>query len=181
MKRFAIVISVVVLVFATTISAQTTAPQAGPEYNVLDAWAGEWNIQAEVKDSPSGPAHRVDWTLKGKRILGGFFLEVRHISIIEGTVQNGLEVTGYDPTKKACITHIFFDDGSWVISTPTFINDRTCIEIGTEYFPDGKVVKWRNTWNFSPDWMSLSVKGEDEKDGTWWTSMEGEGIRPKAK
>jgi len=181
MKRIANVISVVVLVFTTTISAQTTAPQASPEYNILDAWAGEWTIQLEAKDSPTGPAYKVDWTLKGRRILGGYFLEVLHVWKAKGIEQNGVEITGYDPIKKICMTHVSYDDGNWIISTPTFINDRTCIEIGTEYFPDGKVTKMRNTWNFSPDWMSLSFKEEDEKDGTWWTSMEGKGIRPRAK
>jgi hypothetical protein len=181
MKRIVFVVSVAVLVFSVAVKAQTSVPQPGPEYKILDAWAGEWTIQVEVKDSPSGPAYKVDWTLKGQRILGGFCLQVHHTWRAKGAVQNGLEVTGYDPTKKACMTHVFYDDGSWINSTPTFINERTCIETGTENFPDGIVKKLRVTWEFSPDFMSLSVKEEDEKDGTWWTSMAGKGIRPQAK
>ena len=181
MKRIAIAVSVVVLVFAVAAWTQTSTVQSGPEYKILDAWAGDWTIQAEAKDSSSGLASNVDCILKGQRILGGFFLEVHHTYKSQGGVQTGLEVTGYDPTKKTCMTHVFFDDGSWIISTLTFIDERTCIEDGTTYSPDGKVEKCRITWNFSPDWMSLSVKKEDEKDGTWWTSMEGKGVRSQEK
>ena len=96
MKRMVFVVSVAVLVFSVAVTAQTSVPQPGPEYKILDAWAGEWTIQVEVKDSPSGPAYKVDWTLKGQRILGGFCLQVHHTWRAKGAVQNGLEVTGWD-------------------------------------------------------------------------------------
>jgi hypothetical protein len=181
MKRLALAVCLVILVSAVTVRAQSNTVQPGPEYNVLNAWTGDWNVQGEAKDTESGPAYKVYWTLKGQRILGGFFLEIHHIWKAQGTVQTGLEVTGYDPTKRACMTHIYYDDGSWIISTPTFIDERTCIENGSTYFPDGKVKKWRYTWNFGPDSKSLEVKGEDDRDGTWWTSFEGKGVRGPEK
>jgi hypothetical protein len=181
MKRFVVAISVGALVLSIAVHAQTSVPQAGPEYKILDAWAGDWIIQGEVKEGPSGPAYKVDWSLNGQRILGGFFLQIYHMWKAQGVVQNGLEVTGYDPGKKTCFTHGHNDDGSWMISTATFINERTCIETGSSYFPDGRFQRYRNTWNFSPDWKSLSVKVENEKDGTWWTSVEGKGVRPRSR
>jgi len=181
MKRIVFVVSVAVLVFAVAVQAQTSAAQPGPEYKILDAWTGDWIIQGEAKDSSSGPLHKFDWTLKGRRILGGFFLEIHQVWKAQGNVQNGVEITGFDPTKKTCMTHIFFDDGSWIISTQTLINERTRIENGTTYYPDGKFMKWRCTWDFSSDWMSLSVKGEVEADGKWWTSFEAKGVKTQAK
>ena len=157
--------------------ARTSTAQSGPEYKILDAWVGDWVIQGEAKDTPSGFAHKVYWTLKGRRILGGFFLQIRSTWKAPGTIQNGLVVTGYDPSKKACFTHGQNDDGSWMISTSAFVNERTCIETGTAYFPDGRVRHYRNTWTFSPDRKALSVKGENEKDGTWWTTFEAKGVR----
>jgi hypothetical protein len=157
--------------------AQTSVAQSGPEYKILDAWAGNWVIQGKAKDTPSGPGYKFDWTLKGRRILGGFFIEIHTMWKAQGSVQNGLVVTGYDPSKKICFTHGHNDDGSWMISTSAFSNERTCIETGSSYSPDGRVRHYRNTWIFSPDGKSFSVKGENGKDGTWWTMFEAKGVR----
>jgi Protein of unknown function (DUF1579) len=155
--------------------------RSGPEYKILDAWAGRWVIQGEAKDALSGPAHRVYWTLNGRRILGGFFLQIQTMWKAQGTVQNGLVVTGFDPTKKVCTTHGYNDEGSWLISTLVFISERTCLETGSTFYPDGRVLQYRMTWNFGPDGNSLSVTGENEKDGTWGTSFEGKGVRGPEK
>jgi phage pi2 protein 07 len=73
------------------------------------------------------------------------------------------------------MTHIFYDDGSWLYSTPNFTDKGTCIENGATYYPNGKVDTWRYTWNFSDDMMSLVVKGENLKDNVWWKAFEGKG------
>jgi hypothetical protein len=181
MTSVATSICLVLLVSAVTVRAQSNTVRPGPEYDVLNAWAGYWVIQGEVKETPSGSAHKLYWTLKGERILGGFFLQVRTTWKAQGIIQNALVITGYDPAKKTCTTHGYNDDGSWLISTPTFIDERTCIENGSTHLPDGKVLRWRNTWNFSADGKSLSVKGENEKDGTWWTRLEAKGVKDRRK
>jgi len=181
MRSVATSICLVILVSGVAVRAQTSTVQPGPEYKILDAWAGDWVIQGEAKDMPSGSSYKVYWTLKGQRVLGGFFLQIHTMWKAQGTVQYGLVVTGYDLTKKTCATHGYNDDGSWLISTAAFINERTCIETGSSYFPDGRVQKWRNTWDFSPDRNSLSVKGENDKNGIWWTSFEGKGVRGPEK
>ena len=160
---------------------QTESLKAGTEYNVLDAWAGTWNVQGEARDSMSGPYYQVDWTLTGKRILNGFALEISHQWKAKNFTQNGFEITGYDPIKKSCMTHIFYDDGSWLNSTPTFTDKRTCIENGATYYPNGRVDIWRYTWNFSEDWMSFAVIGENLKDNVWWKAFEGKGTKSNKK
>ena len=163
-------------------STQIESPKAGSEYNVLDAWSGIWNIQLEARDSIPAPYYHVDWTLNGHRILNGYALEVIHLWKTENFTQNGIEITGYDPSKKECMTHIFYDsDGSWINSTPMFTDKRTCIENGTMYFPNGKVQIVRVTWKFSEDMMSVDVKGENMNDNIWWVQMEGKGTKDNNK
>ncbi len=89
--------------------------QPGPEYKILDAWAGDWVIQGEAKDMRSGSTLKVYWTLKGQRILGGFFLQIHTMWKAQGTIQNGLVVTGCDPSKKRCFTQGYNNDGSWLM------------------------------------------------------------------
>jgi hypothetical protein len=180
MKSMKIFLIGILLGFALTLYSQTTlseSPKAGPEYNVLDAWTGIWNIQGEARDSISGPYYHVNCNLNGKRILNGFALEISHKWETKSFIQTGIEVTGYDPIKKICITHIFYSDGSWLNSTPLFTGERTYIENGVTYYPNGKVDIWRNTWNFSEDWMSLKVIGESMKNDSWWKAFEGSGIK----
>ena len=174
-------IALFIMTCIMNVFGQSESQKAGSEYNVLDAWAGTWNVQGEARDSISGPYYQVDWTLKGKRILNGFALEISHQWKTKNLTQNGIEVTGYDPIKKSCMTHIFYDDGSWLNSTPIFIDKRTCIENGVTYYPNGRVDIWRYTWNFSDDWMSFAVKGESLKDNIWWKAFEGKGIKNNAK
>jgi hypothetical protein len=160
---------------------QTEYPKAGSEYNALDAWSGIWTVKGEARDSISAPYYHVDWTLKGQRILNGYALEILHQWKTKNYTQNGVEITGYDPVKKICMTHIFYDDGTWLNSTPTFTEKRTCIENGATYYPNGKVEVSRWTWNFSDDWMSFDVKGESLKDNNWWKSFEGKGTKSNNK
>jgi hypothetical protein len=182
---FTTIVVVFLLLFSNEIQAQTTlteSPKAGSEYNVLDAWSGIWNIQVEARDSISAPYYHVDWTLNGHRILNGYALEVIHLWKTKNLTQNGIEITGYDPSKKECMTHIFYDsDGSWINTTPTFTDKRTCIENGTMYFPNGKVQIFRMTWKFSENMMSVDVKGENMNNNIWWIQMEGKGTKTYKK
>ena len=79
------------------------------------------------------------------------------------------------------MTHIFYDDGTWFNSTPTFTDKNTCIENGATYYPNGKVEVSRWTWNFSDDWMSFVVTGENLKDNFWWKAFEGKGTKINQK
>ena len=178
------IFNVFLFLFTNGLQAQTTqkeSPKAGSEYNVLDAWSGILNIQGEARDSISAPYYHVDWTLKGQRILNGYAIEILHQWKTQDFTQNGVEITGYDPLKKICMTHIFYDDGSWLNSTFTFTDKRTCLENGAIYYPNGEVVIIRNTFNFSEDWMSFVAKGENLTDNSWWKAFEGKGTKSNKK
>jgi len=175
-----IMIAVFMLLYSNGIQTQGTHTElnkAGSDYNVLDAWSGIWNVQGEARNSISAPYYHVDWTLTSQRILNGYALEILHQWKTKDFTQDGVEITGYDPVKKTCMTHIFYDDGSWLNSTPTFTDKNTCVENGAMYYPSGEVEVSRWTWNFSDDWMSFDVKGENLKDNTWWKAFEGKGTK----
>lgn len=181
---FTITIAVSFILFSNCIQAQTPhteSPKAGSEYNVLDAFSGIWNVQGEARDSMSAPYYHVDWTFTGQRILNGYALEILHQWKAKDFTQNGVEITGYDPVKKICMCYIFYDDGSWFSSTPTFTDKRTCIEDGATYYPNGKVDVSRWIYNFSDDWMSFIVKGENLKDNVWWKAFEAKGTKTYKK
>lgn len=181
MKRILIVACLAGLMSTIFVRAQKNTDKPGPEYNVLDAWTGNWTVLGQARDTPSGAAYKSEWTFTGRRILGGFFLEVRHREKYKGRVEEFLEITTYDPLKKACVSHVYHDNGSWEVSGPAFVDERTCIDNGKTYYPDGRVKKWRFTWTFSADGKSVSVKEEDEQDGKWWTAYEGQGVKSPVK
>jgi len=176
MKRIVFVVSVAVLILSVAVQAQTPGPQPGSEQKKLEVWAGTWTIQVEAKDSPSGPTYRFDATMQGRWLPGGFFLEIHGTQKDQNGEDHWLEILGYDPIKKAYFGYVFYYSGTWGFYTLTF-DDRSCLESGTFYSPDGKAIKFRHMWNFTPDWMSVSGTEEVERDGKWWTSFEAKGVK----
>jgi len=170
MKRMVFGVCVAVLVFSVAAQAQVPG-QPGPEQKKLEVWAGNWIIQGEAKDSPSGPTYKVDWTLQGNWLPGGFFLLIHGSFKYPDGEDRWLEVLGYDPVKKTHVGYVFDYNGDSEIYTMTF-KDRTLLE---------RAQDWRHEWNFSPDGMSVTMKGEREKDGTWWTSIEAKGVKSQTK
>jgi hypothetical protein len=174
-----VVMGIAMLLVAVALQSQTPAPKPGPEQKKLGVWAGTWAMQGEGKDSPNGPSYKLDWSWQGRWLPEGFFLEIRGSWKSQGGIDQYLEVLGYDAVRKTHFGHVFHNNGNLEIYTSTF-NDRSCMENGTTYSLDGKTTKWRNAWNFSPDLMSASGKGETETDGKWWTSFEVKGTKSKA-
>ena len=65
-------------------------------------------------------------------------------------------------------------------STATLVG-TTYVITGTEHTASGKAHRWRNTLVFSADWTSITMKGETETAGKWWTGLEGSGSRTQPK
>ena len=176
MKRIAV--ALVVLIF--TVAAQAQAPKPAAELKGFEPWIGHWTIDAQAKDSPSEPECKLTWTLQCRWILGGFFLESRHTQKSPRGETSFLEIYGYDPIKKEYVSRGFASNGSTLTATGTIKDEVTVITalfVSAEGKPGMKV---RNTFTLSPDRMSFSLKGEQEKDGTWWTSLTGKGVKAKA-
>lgn len=150
----------------------------GAEYNVLDIWSGTWDIQGEARDSLYGAFYPVSWTLKGNRVLNGYALEISSQWKAGEITQNGLGLIGYDPHRKIYMTNIYYDiDRSWCNSAISFTGKTTCVEHGATYYTTGKSVMWQNTWNFSEDGKSVTVKSEKLNTAGWWLTFEVKGTK----
>jgi hypothetical protein len=167
MKRIVFGVCIVVLVFSFAAQAQVPG-QPGPEHKKLEVWAGNWTIQGEAKNNPSGPTYKVNWTMQGEWLPGGFFLLINGSAKYTDREFRWLEVLGYDPVKKTHIGYVFWlRSGNTATYTMTF-KDRTILTGGQG---------WRQEWEFSPDGMSLTGKREREQDGKWWTAFDVKGVK----
>lgn len=167
MKRIVFGVCIVVLVFSFAAQAQVPG-QPSPEHKKLEVWAGNWTVQGEAKDNPSGPPYKVNWTMQGEWLPGGFFLLINGSAKYSDREFRWLEVLGYDPVKKTHIGYVFWLQwGGTATYTMTF-KDRSILTGGQG---------WRQEWKFSPDGMSLTGKREREQDGKWWTAFDVKGIK----
>jgi Protein of unknown function (DUF1579) len=175
MKRTAV--ALVVLLFAVAAQAQDTKP--APELRTLEPWIGDWTINVQAKDGPSEPEYNLAWTIQCRWILEGFFMEATHTRNSKTGEWRAVEIFRYDPIKKQYESRGFGSNGGTWAATATFRDGTFAISRSAD--AEGKPpVKWRNTFAFSADRMSFSLKGEQEKDGTWWTSSTGKGVKTKA-
>jgi hypothetical protein len=167
MKHIVFGVCVVVLVFS--FAAQAEVPgQPGPEYKKLEVWVGNWTIQGEAKDNLSGPTYKVNWTMKGEWLPGGYFLLINGSAQYPDREVRWLEILSYDPVKKTHMGHVFWLQGGGADTYTMTFKDRTILSGGQG---------WRQEWKFSPDGMSLTGKREREQDGKWWTTFDVKGVK----
>jgi len=178
MKRIAIAVCVMILLPVVFAQEQSPVPKPAPELRNRDLWVGDWTMVGTAKDTPAEPEYKLDWSLHGSRILGGFFVQIDQIWKGNGPEQLSLEILSYDPIKGTHISSGFQSDGATWVATATY-NDGTAVETGTSTTADGKIIKWRGTWVFSADRMAVSAIQESDQDGVRWTSFTINGIKAK--
>ena len=161
-------ISAVWLLLALAAVAQGDMPKPGPEIKKLDAFAGSWTLEGDMKPGPMGPGGKMTETEKCEWMEGGFFL-VCHSdfksSMGDGT---GISVMGYSADDKAYTYREFnswgeFDDsrGSVDGDTWTWTSDE---KMG------GMTMKGRFTMKIlSP--TSYNFTFEMSQDGTKWSTV----------
>jgi hypothetical protein len=179
MKRTVIAVGLMLLLFAVAAQAQTPAPKPRPELKEWDLWVGDWTLVGTAKDTREEPEYKLDWRMQGRWILNGFSVEILHTWKGKGAESHSLEILSYDPIKKVHTCYGFSDDGTTWFMTATF-KDGVSVENGIDTSRDGKTIRWRNTWNVSPDRMSVSGKSEKEQDGIWWTAFTVKGTKAKS-
>ena len=166
MKRFVVAVSVVALVFAVTIQAQTPAPQPGPEQKKMEVFAGQWTYEGEYKSGSFGPGGKATGEYTAEMILGGFFIRGRYVERMASKVSRGFETFGYNPATRNYLQSQYADDGSMGSGAMT-VNGNTWNYSGT-MSSGGKQAKFRNTMTFAADGMSMVMKAELSADGTTW-------------
>jgi hypothetical protein len=173
----------VALAFSLAIPASSSpaqAPKPGAELDERGLWVGDWTLAGTAKDTPTGPEYGLVWHLHGRRILGGFFVQIDQVWQGKGPEQHALEILSYDTINKIYRSSGFQSDGTAWVATATF-DGRTYVENGTTRAADGSAAKWRCTWTFSADKMAVSATQESEQHGARWTSLAVKGTKSPGK
>jgi len=136
------------------------AHTAGPALNGLEAFIGEWSMEARFPGSPpSGPQGRTvfEW-LPGRRFL------IQRWEAPHPAAPDGLAIIGSDPDRKAYVQHYY--------------DSRGVARIYAMTFDDGVWRLLRDTSDFSPLDFSQRFTAEfnlsgDEIHGSWETASDG--------
>lgn len=167
------------LVLAAAALAQMEMPKPGPEHKKLDAFAGTWTLDGDMKPGPMGPGGKVTESEKCEWMEGGFFL-VCHIDFkTTMTMGNGsgISIMGYSTDDKSYTYREFNSWGEFTDSkgsvegdTWTWINDE---KMG------GMTMKGRFTMKVTSP-TAYNFTYESSQDGTKWTTvMEGKATKGK--
>lgn len=170
------------LTLLSILSAVSVADSQTPDSGVTaakkhwDLMVGDWTMVGMAKDSAKGAEYAVAWTLHGVRILDGMFVQVDQAWKGDGQESHTREIVSYDPVSRTHSTHGYSDDGSTWVGKGTY-RDHTLVEEGTTTGMGGRVTKWRDTYVYSADWMSVTGSEEVETDGINWTSFTVKGTK----
>ena len=178
MKRAVAVALVALFVFSTALLAQAPQmPTPGPEHKRLGYFAGTWTGEADMKESPFGPAGKVTSTEHNEWFSGGFFL-VLH-SKVKGAMGevNGLSLMGYNAEERVYTYYAANSAGMAELARGTLVGDTW--NWTSEAKMGGKLTKSRFVIKeLSP--TSYTFKWDISADGqTWSTIMEGTSTKVK--
>jgi hypothetical protein len=168
-------------VFAITISflmACTATAQEiplTPELKPYEPFLGKWTGELETRESPIGDWVKGPWTWDVRS--GGFFVEFRVTSELGGRETSGIEILGYGPIKRTFVSTSFRSDGSRGVATSEGWNGTTLGVNWTNFTADREVEVRRATWDFSPDFKSVTLTGEQFTDGKWWVSDKANNVK----
>lgn len=167
MKRIAFVVGIVVLVFAVSLWAQTTAPKPDPELKKLDIMVGHWTYEGEYKAGPGGPNGKAKGEDRIQWILGGFLLQDQEIETGALGDARMAVLFAYDPAKKNIVISGLMNDGG-PVSGIVEVSGNT-ITLDGKVVLGGKESLLRNTYVVAADRMSMTQKVEMSADGKTWT------------
>ena len=146
-----------------------------PEMKEWESVIGKWTMDMETRATPSG-AWRTGsqiWDYRSE----GYFVEIRGTSNVGGRDTSWIEVVGYDPVKRMCISSYFTSNGGRGSVTSMGWSGTTLSVNYNRYTADREVRVRRNTFEYSPDFKSVTLTGETFTDGKWWISAKGEGTK----
>jgi hypothetical protein len=178
MKRFAIVAVVFSMSAGTLFAQKPEMPKPGPEHQKLEAFVGTWTFEGEMKPGPMGPGGKMTGTDRIQWLPGNFFVERRFEGKGPMGQMSGVEIMGYNPTKKVH-TYNFFDSMGMAGSGTLTLSGSTWTATGTANM-DGKVIHDRCNLALGAGSTTLTIKCEMSMDGKAWTpSFEGKATKSK--
>lgn len=161
-----------------TLAVAQEMPKPGPEVKKLEAFAGSWTLEGDMKPSSMGPGGKVTESEKCDWMEGGFYL-VCKVEFKSNTMGDGsgLSILGYSTEDKIYTYREFnswgeFTDakGSLEGNTWTWTSDE---KMGTMLMKGRFLMKIT-----SPTTYDFSF--EMSQDGTKWTlAMDGKAAKAK--
>ena len=157
-------------------------PKPQAEHEWLKQFVGEWETEALAPAAPGQPEMKCQGTIKS-RMLGEFWVVNESKAEMPGVSVTAVQTIGYDPEKKVYIgtwvdsmmNHLWKYEGS-VDETGKIL---TLAAEGPNCMADGKLAKFRDSYEFkSKDEIAVSSQMQGE-DGKWITFMTGSAKRVK--
>lgn len=179
MKRFASILSGLVVLIAAVGATAQMPPTPAPELKKLDYFAGSWSLEATIGPGPWGSGGKFASTTKNEWMKGEFFL-VGHADISMppelGGDASSLAVYGYDPDKKVYTEDTFDSMGRHQVITGTLAGDTWTWT--NEFNYGGMAIQSRMTIKTSSP-TSYTAKLEVSADGgsTWMSFWDGKGTK----
>lgn len=167
MKRIAFVVGMVVLVFAVSLWAQTTAPKPDPELKKLGVMVGHWTYEGEYKASQLGPAGKAKGEEFIQWILGGFFLQ--DLEIEKGALGETRMALlyAYDPASKNIVGNGLATDGGSALGIAKVSGNAITFE--GKFIFGGKENLVRIVYTVATNLTTMTQKAEMSVDGKVWT------------
>lgn len=174
MKTIAILLSCWLLLAVAAV-AQMEAPKPGPELKKLDAFAGTWTLEGDMKPGPMSPGGTMSENERCEWMDGNFFLVCK--SDFKSSMGNGtgISVMGYSSDDK---TYTYREFNSWgeAMDSKGSVDGNTWTWTSDEKM-NGTVMKGRFTMKItSPTTYNFTF--DMSQDGTKWTTvMEGKATK----
>jgi hypothetical protein len=182
MTKFRLIAVLSLFLYAPLLAQPPELPGPTPEHEWLQQFVGRWTTEAEGSFAPDSEPMKCKGTIDS-RMLGKFWVVNEMEGDMMGEKMKGLQTIGYDAAKKkyigtwvdSVVGHMWHYEGS-VDDTGKIL---TLEAEGPNLMADGKLTKFRDSYEFaSPDHIIArsSMLGED---GQWTTFMTGHSHRVK--
>jgi len=180
MKRIFAASCLMILIPVIVAKTQILSSKSKQESMFLDIWVGDWTLVGTTKYLPTAPEHNLNWHIHGHQILGGSFVQLDQTWYdVNGQQEQALEILSFNPVSKTHSSHGYMNDGTTWVATAIY-DDLIVVQNGTISTPDGKVIKVRDTWVFTPDYLNVSATEESTLGGVRWTSWSVKGTKAKS-
>lgn len=184
MKSLSIKTALMFLGLTTLAIAQAPPTPEAPrkEHAILKQLEGEWVSESEGPAGPGQPVMKCKGHVK-TRMLGGIWAVSDWTMDMQGSAMHAVQTIGYDPAAKAYV-------GTWVDSMMNHMwkyqgsvdatgKILTLEADGPNFMADGKLTKFRDTYEFKSADHIVATSSMLGEDGKWVTFMTGEIHRKK--
>lgn len=149
----------------------------GKNHELLKNYAGNWDVEMKMWQSPGAEPMVSKGTQKGELILGGRYVKCTYEATMMGMTYHGLEIIGYDLFENKYITLWIDNMGTGFVKTAGVLDASGKILTEMGEWPDpmaeGKTMqKVKNVTTFIEDGKYTFEMFMVMPDGTEFKSME---------